>query len=135
MQSVGIMPSLLLTMRFGLVLSVPPLKLLHSTADFEVTKGLGMPLMICPYDKPVVLPQLHQCSSHPYILAILQYHMWMGVLGYNNPIRPLIDEARQIWGDRKIGCIVGIGTGVPKFKAVGRKIPPLIESLKAMATD
>lgn len=58
-----------------------------------------------------------------------------GGLGYNNPIRPLMEEAGYIWPKRKIGCIVSIGTGVPECKDVGRKIKPLFETLKAMSVD
>jgi predicted acylesterase/phospholipase RssA len=58
-----------------------------------------------------------------------------GGLGYNNPIRPLMEEAAYIWPERKIGSIVSIGTGVPEGKDVGRRIRPLFETLKAMSVD
>jgi hypothetical protein len=59
-----------------------------------------------------------------------------GGLGYNNPIRLLIDEARHIWSEpREIGCIVSIGTGILASRDIGRSIQPLFESLKGMATD
>ncbi|KAH0544765.1 hypothetical protein FGG08_001132 [Glutinoglossum americanum] len=58
-----------------------------------------------------------------------------GGLGYNNPIRPLMEEARQIWPNREISCIVSIGTGVPRFQAVGQKLVSLVKSLQAIATD
>lgn len=58
-----------------------------------------------------------------------------GGLGYNNPIRPLMDEAGTIWPGRKIGCIVSIGTGVPECKDVGRTIRPLFATLAAMSVD
>jgi hypothetical protein len=59
-----------------------------------------------------------------------------GGLGYNNPIRLLLDEARHIWPRaREIGCIVSIGTGVLTSKDIGKTIKPLFESLEAMATD
>jgi len=59
-----------------------------------------------------------------------------GGLGYNNPIRLLLDEARHVWQPtREIGCIVSIGTGVLASKDIGRTIKPLFESLKDMATD
>jgi hypothetical protein len=58
-----------------------------------------------------------------------------GGLGNNNPIRPLIDEAKHIWPHRDIGCIVSIGTGMLIPRDVGRTIIPLFESLKQMATD
>ena len=58
-----------------------------------------------------------------------------GGLGYNNPVRPLIEEAVRIWPERNIGCIVSIGTGIPGWKDVGRTIRPLFETLKAMSVD
>jgi predicted acylesterase/phospholipase RssA len=58
-----------------------------------------------------------------------------GGLGYNNPIRPLMDEARCIWPNRDIGCIVSIGTGMHISRDIGRTITPLFESLKLIATD
>jgi hypothetical protein len=58
-----------------------------------------------------------------------------GGLGYNNPIRMLLDETRHIWPRREIGCIVSIGTGILASKDIGRRIKPLFESLKDIATD
>jgi hypothetical protein len=59
-----------------------------------------------------------------------------GGLGYNNPIRLAMEEARHIWpASREIGCVVSIGTGVLASKDIGRTIQPLFESLKGMATD
>lgn len=59
-----------------------------------------------------------------------------GGLGYNNPIRLLVEEARHIWpASREIGCIVSVGTGILASRDIGRTIQPLFESLKGMATD
>lgn len=59
-----------------------------------------------------------------------------GGMGNNNPIRALIEERSHMWPpDRKIGCIVSIGTGVPISRDVGRSIKPLFEKLADMATD
>jgi hypothetical protein len=58
-----------------------------------------------------------------------------GGLGYNNPIRPLMDEARHIWPNRDFGCIVSIGTGIPASRDVGNALIPLLKSLKDMTTD
>jgi hypothetical protein len=58
-----------------------------------------------------------------------------GGLGYNNPIKPLIDEARHIWPNKDIGCIVSIGTGMHASRDIGRTIKQLFDTLKAMATD
>ena len=58
-----------------------------------------------------------------------------GGLGYNNPIRVLIDETSHIWPSRQIGCIVSIGTGAPVSRDVGRTLKPLFDKIKEMATD
>ena len=58
-----------------------------------------------------------------------------GGLGYNNPIRALIEETSHIWPDRQIGCIVSIGTGMPVSRDVGRTIKPLFDTVREMATD
>ncbi len=59
-----------------------------------------------------------------------------GGMGYNNPIRALIQETSHMWpSERKIGCIVSIGTGVLISRDIGRTIPPLFEKLAEMATD
>ena len=59
-----------------------------------------------------------------------------GGLGYNNPIRALIEETFHIWpSDRKTGCIVSIGTGVLISRDVGKTIKPLFDKLAEMATD
>ena len=54
-------------------------------------------------------------------------------IGYSNSIRALIEETSHIWpSDRKIGCIVSIGTGVLISRDVGRTIKPLFENLTEM---
>ncbi|KFY46366.1 hypothetical protein V495_02529 [Pseudogymnoascus sp. VKM F-4514 (FW-929)] len=66
-----------------------------------------------------------------------------GGLGCNNPVRYLVKEAANEFGpNRKVSCIVSIGTGKPMvsgFKAPGifqRAIPlALVDVLKKMATD
>jgi hypothetical protein len=58
-----------------------------------------------------------------------------GKLGYNNPIRLLLDESRHIWPRREIGCIVSVGTGILASRDVGRTVKPLFRSLRDIATD
>jgi predicted acylesterase/phospholipase RssA len=58
-----------------------------------------------------------------------------GALGYNNPIRPLLAEAHQLWGEKRpIGCIISIGTGVPRLGNFGQRAS-LVKTLKEIATD
>ena len=58
-----------------------------------------------------------------------------GGLGYNNPIRALIEEKSQIWPDSQIGCIVSVGTGMPVSGDFGKTIKPLLDKIREMATD
>ncbi len=47
-----------------------------------------------------------------------------------------MEETSHIWpSDRKIGCIVSIGTGVLISRDVGKTIKPLFDKLTEMATD
>jgi Patatin-like phospholipase len=41
-----------------------------------------------------------------------------GGFGCNNPCRVVYNEARKLWPDREIGCVISIGTGMPKVQAV-----------------
>src|ERR1035441_1436357 len=58
-----------------------------------------------------------------------------GGLGHNNPIRSLIDEAKQLWPSRPIHCILNIGTGITASANVGRTLKPLMDTLKKISTD
>lgn len=41
-----------------------------------------------------------------------------GGFGCNNPTRTVYEEAGRLWPNRQIGCIVSIGTGVPKVQSI-----------------
>ena len=65
-----------------------------------------------------------------------------GGLGCNNPSRVVLDEAKAVFGDHQIGCLVSIGTGqaeVINIKKPGflQQILPtdVIKALKAISTD
>lgn len=58
-----------------------------------------------------------------------------GGLGYNNPIRALIEEKSHIWPYRETGCVVSVGTGVHAPKDVGRTFKPLFDKIREIATD
>lgn len=58
-----------------------------------------------------------------------------GGLGYNNPIRALVDEVMHLWPKRGIACIVSIRTDMGLSKDVGRSVGPLFETLKEISTD
>jgi hypothetical protein len=58
-------------------------------------------------------------------------------LNYTNPVKQVLEEANQVFPNRKIACIVRIGTGLTgyvKFPA-SSKTDPLVNILKNMATE
>ncbi|MCJ1462238.1 hypothetical protein MMC07_000838 [Pseudocyphellaria aurata] len=58
-----------------------------------------------------------------------------GGLGYNNPVRALMEEARYLWPSRRIGCIASIGAGMALYTGFGRSIKSLLETLNEISTD
>lgn len=58
-----------------------------------------------------------------------------GGMGYNNPIRALIEETSHIWPSDRIGCIVSVRTEVLISRDIKRTIEPLFDKLTEMATD
>ena len=60
-----------------------------------------------------------------------------GGLLYNNPVRALHDEAKQVWGKtrRKIKCIISVGTGVPPLRATGDTGKQILENLVDIAVN
>lgn len=56
----------------------------------------------------------------------------------NNPIDQISSEAERLWPDRKIGCLVSIGTGVTTtkpFDPTKSKLHEVLKSLADIATD
>lgn len=61
-----------------------------------------------------------------------------GGTGFNNPVNEVLNEARDIWGqetDRRIQCIVSIGTGRPPSPKFGGNAYAVVMTLKDLATD
>ncbi|MCJ1269381.1 hypothetical protein MMC22_009273 [Lobaria immixta] len=61
-----------------------------------------------------------------------------GGIRANNPIDQLTSEARQLWLDRDIGCLVSLGTGVkvPQgFSSKKSRLHEVLQSLADIATD
>jgi len=58
-------------------------------------------------------------------------------LHYNNPVRILLDESREIWksSGRRAGCILSIGTGKQKLGAVGDRGDEILAALADIVTD
>jgi hypothetical protein len=57
-----------------------------------------------------------------------------GALNYNNPTDQLRVEAGFVWKDRKIGCLISIGTGLQQLKDVFKGLK-IVETLKAKITQ
>lgn len=60
-----------------------------------------------------------------------------GGLQRNNPINEALSElARERgWKDRKIGCVLSLGTGVKKSDAITSSLASILKGVVAMATD
>ncbi|MCJ1424858.1 hypothetical protein MMC29_002746 [Sticta canariensis] len=58
-----------------------------------------------------------------------------GGLGYNNPIRTLMDEVMHLLPGKSIEYIVSIGTGIGLSKDIGRSMGTLIRTLTEISTD
>jgi len=60
-----------------------------------------------------------------------------GGTGMNNPVEVLMEEARSIWldADRRIQCVLSIGTGRVELKGFGDDANQVIETFKGIATD
>ena len=65
-----------------------------------------------------------------------------GGLGCNNPVKHLVDEARSLYPNRLISCVISLGTGAPNVVGMERPdafqnlLPTdLITVLKGIATD
>lgn len=61
-----------------------------------------------------------------------------GGLHYNNPVRVLMDESKQIWdysAGRRAGYIISIGTGKQSLNRVGNDLVEIVKSLEAIVVD
>ncbi|KAK0640003.1 Patatin group M-2 [Lasiodiplodia hormozganensis] len=64
-----------------------------------------------------------------------------GATGANNPVKFLLSEARDIWGEPdghledNIKCLVSIGTGIPSLTPFGPSLKQVGKALKAIATN
>ncbi len=61
-----------------------------------------------------------------------------GALGANNPIFEMWNQAQDVWGDeldKKLECLVSIGTGLPGLQPVRDDIVHIGATLKALATE
>ena len=65
-----------------------------------------------------------------------------GGLGYNNPSKLVLDEAKVVFPSRQIGCLVSVGTGQAEIISIKKsgflqQLVPIdvMEALKAISTD
>lgn len=67
----------------------------------------------------------------------LAFSHFIGGITANNPAGVAIHEAKCLWKDREIECIVSIGTGSPLIKSVKNKafLPSLLRTLVRATTS
>ena len=56
-------------------------------------------------------------SAAPTFFDPIQIHDEIfvdGGFGSNNPVNFVYEEAREMWPDREVGCIISLGTGMPR---------------------
>jgi len=60
-----------------------------------------------------------------------------GAMGRNNPVYEVLSEAKDIWqdADRRIQCLVSIGTGQPDLQEFGGNIVDIMKTIVRIATD
>lgn len=58
-----------------------------------------------------------------------------GGLHRNNPILEALAEAGREWGDKTIGCVLSIGTGVPVLGSVPDNLPGFLKESLSIMTD
>ena len=58
-----------------------------------------------------------------------------GGIGNNNPIDLVVREKGDLWPSRDIGCIVSIGTGIPRSSEWGKCLSKNIRACKAQTTE
>jgi hypothetical protein len=55
--------------------------------------------------------------------------------GYNNPCDVLLDEAKEIFPDRELGCVLSIGTGLGGVVSIHNTRRSILNALKVMASS
>ena len=55
--------------------------------------------------------------------------------GHNNPVKLAIDESKDIWPNREIGCILSIGTGKPDITSVSGNLASIAEACVKLITN
>jgi predicted acylesterase/phospholipase RssA len=74
----------------------------------------------------------------PMTLQASQATFVDGGIRANNPIDYLMSEARSLWPDREVGCVVSLGTGVklPQSLDVNKsRLHQVLQTLADIATD
>ncbi|ETS74066.1 hypothetical protein PFICI_13932 [Pestalotiopsis fici W106-1] len=61
-----------------------------------------------------------------------------GAVRANNPVEEAVNEARSLWPDRQVGCLLSLGTGIsvrPGFDPKKNSLHAVLASLAKIATD
>jgi predicted acylesterase/phospholipase RssA len=90
--------------------------------------------------KPTIWQACRATSAAPTLLPAIAFGTPLrefvdGGIGYNNPIRVLLDEVSQLWPQRAVGCLISIGAGRQDMVDVGKKAIDLVKTLVDMSTD
>ncbi|KAH8588549.1 phospholipase [Bisporella sp. PMI_857] len=114
----------------------------------SVLQEVSQPVLLRSYPTPGVASQLNckiweACRAtsaatsffDPIGIGPFGQQFSDGATGCNNPVRQVYSEARRIWPDSKIQCLVSIGTGKPRLSAFGDGLKDVARTLVRMATD
>lgn len=79
-------------------------------------------------------------SAAPMFFSSVEFHssgaeFVDGALRRNNPVREVIAEANRIWKDRKLGCLISLGTGWAQVSEVPKRLDKFLAKAVKMMTD
>jgi len=114
----------------------------------SVLQEVSQPVLLRSYPSPGVASQLdckiwEACRAtsaatsffDPISIGPFGQQFSDGATGWNNPVRQVYTEARRLWPDSKIQCLVSIGTGKPRLSAFGDGLREVAKTLVRMATE
>ncbi|KAK0742693.1 phospholipase [Schizothecium vesticola] len=114
----------------------------------SVLQEVSQPVLLRSYHSPGVASQLEckiweACRAtsaatsffDPIRIGPFGQQFSDGATGWNNPVRQVYSEARKLWPDSKIQCLVSIGTGKPRLSAFGDDLRNIAKTLVRLATE
>jgi hypothetical protein len=55
--------------------------------------------------------------------------------GHNNPVKLAIEESKDIWPNRKLGCLLSLGTGKPDVTAISGSLANIADAFVKLYTS